>query len=273
MTSKQVNVPVTCPNCESVNNANVRKYGDVVASIEKCHDHLGICGLEYIVAISEDCAIAYADMVLTGIESQKHLKILLGKRGVITPSLDQIAADEEKMIGLHYDGRMWVAFDNSEGEFLRVERFKKEFQAIEWLGKSVIQRGGEKARKEEALARRLARSEMIDKLLLSSSIFGLLICGLVFFANNEAHADNLNSLAAFTQVGAASHPVKKAYFNRLDYQALKDAVADGKVETTYAAIAAFAKTSPNETTRAIKLLERDGVIRWNKKTVSWELVK
>ena len=136
-----------------------------------------------------------------------------------------------------------------------------------------LESGIEKAEEEEALARRRARLELIDKLLLSSSLFGLLICGLVFFANNEAHADNLNSLAAFTQGGAASHPVKKAYFHRLDYPALKDAVAGGKVETTYAAIAAFTKTSPNETTRAIKALERDGVIRWNKKTVSWELVK
>lgn len=263
----EIDIKVVCPNCERVHHIT----NDNLVFLEKCTHE--ICERDYIVVIDHERNAAYTELMLIDFESKKHLQFLLEDHGVIPPTQDEIDADDDQMCGIHHDGNMWVAFDRPEGEFLRVERFRKVRQAIEWLGQFVMERGIEKAQEEEALARRRARPELIDKLLLTSAILGLLMCGLVIFTHNEAHADNLQSLASFTQGGSASQPVKKAYFQQLDYPALKDAVAGGKVEATYAAIAAFAKTSPNETERAIKKLEADGVIRWNKTKFAWELVK
>lgn len=80
--------------------------------------------------------------ILTDDESRMHMQLLLENRGACPATKEQIAAEEMCARGLHYDGRMWVAFDNSGEDFLRVRRFKKKSQAIDWLYFSPKRIGG-----------------------------------------------------------------------------------------------------------------------------------
>lgn len=172
-----IDIKVACPICERAHRVTT----DKLVFIEKCTECTnGILEMEYIVAIDKKRNAAYTEDILTGFESQKHLQFLLGGHGVIPPAQDEIDANDDCMRGIHHDGNMWIAFDNSEGEFLRVERFAKKWQAIEWLGQSVLERGIEKAQEQEALARRRARSELIDKLIIPFTLICLLLCGFVW---------------------------------------------------------------------------------------------
>lgn len=277
--SKEINIPVVCPNCGDTFNL---KNLDSLAFVHTCTDE--ICEMKYLVVVDTKNMEAVTQLILTGDESQKHLKLLLDKRLSSAPvTQEQIDADNDRQRGYHRQpngGNLWVAFDNSALECY-VDGFETEKEAIEWLGYSML---ADKRTSDvlEAIRAKERKERMWWKGGRTAAWAVMVTYTLyLLFSASQARADNAHDLKAFidgstsqqTPASKASTAIKKAANKPLDYLMVRDAVAGGAVEPSYTAIAFFAHTSPDETRRAIRALERDGVIIWNAKTSTWELSK
>ena len=265
--AKKINIEVECPNC---GNKFTLTNLDSLAFVHTCSHE--ICEMQYLVAIDAKRLTAHTELVLTGQKAKEHHDLLLSITHTATK--EQIEADEDRMCGFYHDGvKWWVAFDNSDNNCFEAE-FETEKEAIEWLASSI---------KEKVTADSIQASQKEEKTFWINVLFIFFVTYSIgfFLYPSQARADNAHDLKAFidggtsqqTPTSKAPTAIKKAAYKPLDYLRLRDAVAGGAVEPSYTAIAFFAQTSPDETERAIKALERGGVIRWNSKKSKWELVK